>query len=232
MVSERARGCTRLAAGCALLCCTGKKDHIQHRHHHTIKGYIVLHPTAESPDEFPLAANMEGPPATLRRCTVCARSQICRISPLVVLFRVWVVLGGGLVLLKSLFSLVPAAAPERCWMMTSRVLLGCSTLYLVVYLVYRHSFGVYQACTRYEMFLTVEIFARKYSSSTININNTTTATSNHLPPLSTDKISSGRLVQTAVSKYFIYYRKCLVIQELICIVPFGGSYSEPKGNSS
>ena len=27
-------------------------------------------------------------------------------------------------------------------------------------------------------------------------------------------------------------RICLVIQELICIVLFGGSYSEPKGNSS
>ena len=26
--------------------------------------------------------------------------------------------------------------------------------------------------------------------------------------------------------------QCLVIQELICIVPFGGGYSEPKGNSS
>ena len=26
--------------------------------------------------------------------------------------------------------------------------------------------------------------------------------------------------------------QCLVIQELICIVPFRGSYSEPKGNSS
>ena len=196
------------------------------------KGVHSLAPNGRVPRRVPARGEHGGTACHATKVYCCARSQICRISPLVVLFRVWVVLGGGLVLLKSLFSLVPAAAPERCWMMTSRVLLGCSTLYLVVYLVYRHSFGVYQACTRYEMFLTVEIFARKYSSSTININNTTTATSNHLPPLSTDKISSGRLVQTAVSKYFIYYRKCLVIQELICIVPFGGSYSETKGNSS
>ena len=42
----------------------------------------------------------------------------------------------------------------------------------------------------------------------------------------------GELLIVSKNIFTVEVVPCLVIQELICIVPFGGSYSEPKGNSS